>query len=108
MKNIFRNFDIKKVQLARLEKYADIIFSLSFVAVIVFLGLIFYEQFLPIYNFDAFGSSKNNTNSKLPGAVSLKEEKLNEIISDLSERKDKMENDVSGYTIKDPFAAGGM
>lgn len=104
MKNIFRNFDIKKIQLSRLEKYADILFSLSFVAVIVFLGLIFYNQFLPIYNFDAFGPSKDNPGSKIPGAVTLKEEKLNNIIKDLDERKIKTENYILDSSLHDPFS----
>lgn len=104
MKNIFRNFDIKKIQLSRLEKYADILFSLSFVAVIVFLGLIFYNQFLPIYNFDAFGPSKNNPGGNVPGAIILKEEKLNNIIKNLDERKTKTENYTVDSSIHDPFA----
>ncbi len=106
MKNIFRNFDIKKIQLSHLEKYADILFSLSFVAVIVFLGLIFYDQFLPIYNFDAFGQSKKITGGKIPGAVILKEEKLNNIMKDLNERKIKTENYIIDNSITDPFAGG--
>lgn len=101
MKNIFRNFDIKKIQLSRLEKYADILFSLSFVAIIVFLGLIFYNQFLPIYNFDAFRSPKIIVGSK------IKEEKVNAIIKNLDERKMRTENYVLENSIKDPFTAVG-
>jgi len=65
--------------------------------------LIFYNQFLPIYNFDAFGSSGHGIDGKIPGAIVLKEEKLNEIIKDLNEKKAKAENYILDSSIKDPF-----
>ncbi len=97
MKNIFKNFDIKKSSLPQLEKYADILFSLAFTAMIVYLGLIFYNQFLPIYNFGVFDSPNIVSENK------IKEEKLNEIIKDLDERKKFIAPAGPDKSIKDPF-----
>lgn len=97
MKNIFRNFKIKKIELSRLEKYVDFLFSFTFIAMIVFLGLMFYNQFLPIYNFDAFKSPKAIS------GVKIKDDKLGEIIKDLDERKNTVENGIYIKPIRDPF-----
>lgn len=101
MENPLKNLNVKKIELARLEKYIDFLFGIVFISLLAYLGLIFYSSFLPVYKFDASNAANG---APVGGNVKLQEKVLDKVIERLG-NEEKAYNDTidNKLYVKDPF-----